>query len=321
MRGTVRCRIAPGSDSAARSPQPPFQFGDTWFGGVGEPPMHYTPRGGFSFGFVLENTTNKPIVITAAHVVAPKHTLIHQIRARFHSWNAPPCNGMCIPYVPFNRSPGAPFTAEPHEGVAVLLSFRFGRCSEITGAKSTPITRFRVGYRTPDGQTHRLVLSLGRAELRLLMPKPEDCARPRSDLRVQGPDRLFTSSENTRPGSVGDVCSIAGGTLSFESRLYLLYARERVYIEIPHFAGKGVYTHAIATLVAPEAGRLPHEHREGAGDHVERPRGLCPHLRWALRAPWREERSVQDRGRDALPRPNRMIGTVPPSALHAAPVT
>ena len=250
VRGAVRCRIARSSGAAARSTQQPLRLGGTYFGSAGGRPMHFTPRGRFSFGFVLENTTGKRIVVTAAHVVEPTHTLIHQIRARFHRWNPPPCNGMCAPYDPTSSYTGSPFTIRAQEGAAVALNFRFGRCAEIPAANSAPITRFRVGYRTPDGKPHTLVLSLGRAELRLQMPKPEDCAQPRSDLRVQAPDNLFTSSYSTRPGSTGDVCSIAGGTLSFESRLYLLYARERVYVQIPHFAGKGFYTDGIATLVA-----------------------------------------------------------------------
>jgi hypothetical protein len=219
------------------------------FGGSG--PLHYVPRESFSFGFAVANDSSDRIVITAAHVVVPKHTLIHQIRARLARWKPPSCDGMCAPYdVPRNAYRGAPFTAKPRWVVAVMFDMRLGRCSEIPGASSTPITRFRIGYRTPDGKAHAAVLSLGRTALRLLMPKPEDCAQPRSDLKVQGPDRLFTSSYNTRPGSTGDLCTIAGGSLSFESRLYLLYRRERVFVEIPHFAGVGAYTNAIATLVA-----------------------------------------------------------------------
>ena len=253
VRGTVRCRIAHAPMSAARSTQQPLRLGGTYFGSAGGQLLHYTPRGSFSFGFVLENTTDKRIVIKAGHVVEPTHTLIHLIRARFNRWNPPPCppSTSCIPYnVPLSSYTGSPFTVRPQEGAAVELNFHFGRCTDIPTANAAPITRFRVGYRMPDGKARTLVLSLGRAELRLQMPKPEDCAQPRSDLRVQAPDNLFTSSYSTRPGSTGDVCSIAGGTLSFESRLYLLYARERVYVQIPHFAGKGFYTDGIATLVA-----------------------------------------------------------------------
>lgn len=255
VRGTMRCRVASAMTIAARSSRPSLMLGGT-IGGIGAQPMHFVPNGHFAVGVVVENRSGQRIVLTAARVVEPRHTLIHQIRTRFHLWSPPHCppDTLCAPYDGFPPRgpivPLRPLTVRRGKAVGVELVFRLGACREIPSANPAPISRLRVTFRTRTGQTLHRVLSLGRATLHLQMPKPEDCAQPRSDLKVQGPDRLFTSSESTRPGSKGDVCSVAGGMLNFESRLYLLYARERIYLRLPHFTGTGAYDDGIVTLVA-----------------------------------------------------------------------
>lgn len=251
VRGTVRCSVA---DQRAIARRPLLQLGGM-VEASGGGPMHFLANRHFAIGVVVENRSGQRIVVTAARVLEPRRTLIHQIRARFHRWNPPHCppDTSCIsqsfplrgPIVPTR-----PFTVEPRKDVGVELDFRLGSCAEIPGANPAPISRLRVTFRAPDGRIHSRVLWLGRAALRLQMPKPEDCAQPRSSLVVQGPNHLFTSSESTRPGSKGDICSVAGRTLRFRSRLYLLYRRERIYLRLPRFRGRGAYTDGIVTLVA-----------------------------------------------------------------------
>jgi hypothetical protein len=83
------------------------------------------------------------------------------------------------------------------------------------------------------------------------MPKPEDCTFPRSKLFVNDSSTLGTSYLFTVPGSKGDVCTRTGTALSFRSRALENNDRRPEWVEIrfPHFAGKGTYHRAIATIL------------------------------------------------------------------------
>jgi hypothetical protein len=217
--------------------------------------LRFVPKAHFAVGVVLDNESGKQIVVTAARVVEPRHTLVHQIGTQFHRWSPTTCEGdaPCLSgdfQLHSHVAHPRPFTVPRGKALGVELDYRFGSCGEIPAANPAPVSRLRVTFRTPDGRVHARVLSLGRVRIHLLMPKPEDCAQPRSSLFVQAPDNLFTSSESTRPGSKGDVCSVADGALRFRSRMYLLYARERIYLRLPRFTGRGSYADGIATLVA-----------------------------------------------------------------------
>lgn len=257
---------ASAATSTARPTRPPFRLGGMLEGNGmlglrstrdGGELLRYVPKAHFAVGVVLENTSGQRIAVTDARVLEPQRTLVHQIGTQFYRWSPPKCpqegDIPCPPRAFPLHASGArpqPLTVKPRRDIGVALDFRLGSCAEIPTASSTPISRLRVTFRLPTGRTHVLVLPLARANLHLRMPKPEDCAQPRSDLKIQAPDRLFTYSEWTKPGSTGDVCSVAGRTLRFRSRLFLLYARERVYLRLTHFTGRGEYDDGIVTLVA-----------------------------------------------------------------------
>jgi hypothetical protein len=182
------------------------------------------------------------VIVERVDVLEPKRTLIHQTGVRFHSLTAPSCptGAYCPMDLEFRIGSGIahhsrPFTLEPGKLLGVELDFRLGSCADVPSASSAPISQLRVTYRTTGSATQQHVFALGADSLRLRMPKPEDCASPRSTLWVNYPSHIGTSYLFTIPGSKGDVCTRAGGGLVFRSRAMRNNdsVPERVEIRIP----------------------------------------------------------------------------------------
>lgn len=243
---------------------------------LGSPPpgeegelLRFIPLGQFEIGLLLQNKAAQPLVVVDARVLEPQRTLIHQIGTRFHRWHVFKCPpGALCPLHAFGMKPGPshphPFALGARKDVGVELDFRLGSCSQIAGASPAAISRLRVTFRAADGAVRNRTFPLGGAELHLRMPKPEDCAQPRSTLSVEGPQRYMTSYYWTEPGSTGDVCTIGGGTLSFASRVYQagnVLRPVRVDVSLAHFAGTGTYRRAIVSVRA--GGRAVYVSRKG----------------------------------------------------------
>ena len=219
--------------------------------------LRFIPFGQFELGLLLRNTSRGTLVVTNARLLEPRRTLVHQIGTRFHPWHVFKCppGAMCPAHgFPLKGGPARPrpFSVAVGKYLGVELDLRLGSCAEIPGANPAPITRLRVSFRTATGVTGRRVFALDGAELHLRMPKPEDCAQPRSTLSIEGPQRYATSYYWTEPGSTGDVCTIAGRTLSFESRVYqagIVQRPVRVTVRIRHFAGAGSYRATVSAVV------------------------------------------------------------------------
>lgn len=255
--------------AAASSPRSPVALGGMFEGGpggvvFGSAPgngelLRFIPDARFAVGVLLENTSRGRLVVTGAEVLEPTRTLVHQIGTQFHPWRpfkCPPGASCPAPVFPLHARVAhpRPFAVAPGKDVGVELDFRLGSCAQIPGAGSTPISRLRVSFRTAGGPIRQRVLALAGAELHLRMPKPEDCAQPRSSLSVDGPQGYSTSYDWTVPGSKGDVCTLRGHTLGFRSRTYR-YVYEnartvRIEVRVPRFAGTGAYSGAVVTVVA-----------------------------------------------------------------------
>jgi hypothetical protein len=232
--------------------------GSVALGGSGEGQrLRFLPDRKFALGILLQNDSRGYVVITRAKVVEPTRTLIHQTGSRFHGWRIATCPaGARCPAPAFPIGSGVahhphPFMIEPGGNVGVELDFRLGSCADVPDANAAPISRLRVSYRTSDGPPRQRDFTLGYDSLRLRMPKPEDCAQPRSALFVNDPSHIGTSYLFTIPGSEGDVCTRTGKGLVFRSRAMENNdrARERVEILVPSFAGVGIYKNAIAAAV------------------------------------------------------------------------
>jgi hypothetical protein len=187
--------------------------------------LRFLPNRKFAAGLVLQSESQSPVVVEKVEVLAPRRTLIHQTGARFHPLTMPSCppGASCPADLTFPIGSGVahrsrPFTLAPGKVVGVELDFRLGSCADVPGAGSTPVSRLRVAYRTAGGPTRQHVFALGGDALVLRMPKPEDCAFPRSTLFVNDPSQIGTSYLFTIPGSKGDVCTRAGHGLVFRSR-------------------------------------------------------------------------------------------------------
>lgn len=234
---------------------------------IGGQRVRFLPHAKFSFGFVLQNDSHAPVVLTEAEVVEPPRTLIHQVGARFHPFATGACSGggPCpAPTFPIGWSRNMhphPFTVGPRKLVGVELDFRLGSCAEVPGASSAPISRLTVAFRKADGSVRQHTFALGGDAFRLRMPKPADCTFPRSTLWVNDPSHIGTSYYFTLPGSKGDVCTRTGGALAFRSRAYLNDDRraERIEIRVPGFSGTKTYRHAIARIVGE--GRIMFHHQ------------------------------------------------------------
>lgn len=222
--------------------------------------VRFLPNKRFAIGIVLENTSRTSVVVTRTEVVEPPRTLLHQTGARFRSFRASGCSGGGPCPAPTVRIGSGiahhprPFSLARGKDMGVELDFRIGSCAEVPGAISAPVSSLRVTFRNPGGTAEQRVLALGSDALRLRMPKPEDCTFPRSELFVNDPQAIGTSYLFTVPGSKGDVCTPAGHALTFRSRALENNDRRAELIEIrfPHFAGKGTYRQAIASIVVGE---------------------------------------------------------------------
>lgn len=224
--------------------------------------LRFVPRSEFKLGLIMQNRSGSKIVVSAARVIEPAGTLIHQIGTRFHSWhvfNCPP-NTSCPAHVlPLTGGPAVPRPYALGHGkyVGVELDFQLGSCGQIPHANPEPLSRLRVTFRQ-DGTTERRVFSLGASSLHLRMPKPGDCADPRSSLSVDGPQQYESSYYWTIPGSTGDVCQIHNGRLDFVSRKYQTHVSrtssprffERVTFHLKRFHGTGTYDRGTVKLIA-----------------------------------------------------------------------
>lgn len=225
--------------------------------------LRFLPRSQFQLGLLLHNSSRKTFVITAARVIEPEGTLIHQIGTRFHPWHVFKCppGAMCPAHV-FPLKGGAadarPYSLAGRKYVGVELDFQLGSCSQIPHANPAPLSRLRVTFRRPDGTTGLRVFSLGPSSLHLRMPKLGDCSDPRSSLSVDGPQQYESSYYWTIPGSTGDVCTIRNGRFYFLSRRYQTHVSrtlsdkyfERVNLQVGHFKGRGSYSTTTVKLVA-----------------------------------------------------------------------
>lgn len=225
--------------------------------------LRFLPRAQFQLGLLLQNRSKTPLEITAARVVAPPRSLIHQIGTHFHRWHVFKCPpGAFCPAHVFPLKGGAgrprPFALAARRYVGVELDFALGSCKDIPGANPAALSRLRVTFRRPDGTTGRRVFSLGATSIILRMPKPADCKDPRSTLSIDGPQRYESSNYWTVPGSTGDVCTIRNGMLNFVSRKYqteisraysdLHY--EEVTFHLDRFKGPGAYGDGTVKLIA-----------------------------------------------------------------------
>lgn len=219
--------------------------------------LRFIPRSRFELGLLLVNNSGGTLEVTGARVLAQRQALIHQVGTHFHPWRVfkcPPGALSCPAHVfPLEGGAGTtqPYSLAARKEVGVELDFRLGSCAQIPGASSAPVSRLRVGFRRPNGTLGHRILSLGATTLHLRMPKPEDCAAPRSFLSVDGPQQYESGNDWTIPGSTGDVCAVRNGRLSFRSRKYQTsigrrYSPrhfERVAVLVGDFHGTGTYDH------------------------------------------------------------------------------
>lgn len=231
--------------------------GSVALGGSDPQRLRFLPNKNFAAGVVLQNNSRAPVVLTGADVVEPPLTLIHQIGVRFHAFRYSGCSGGgSCPAATFDIGVGKvrwprPFTVAPGKQVGVELDFRLGSCADVPGANPATISQLRVSFREERGSTPQHVLALGYDALRLRMPRPKDCAFPRSTLFVNDPNHIGTSYYFTIPGSTSDVCTRTRGALVFRSRAMKNNdsVPERIEIIMPSFEGSGAYHHAIAAVV------------------------------------------------------------------------
>lgn len=231
--------------------------GSVALGGSGPQRLRFLPGKKFAAGVLLQNDSRTPVFLSRADVVEPPLTLIHQIGVRFHAFRYAGCSGgASCPAPTFDigvgkvREPRA-FTVAPGKQVGVELDFRLGSCADVPKANPATISQLRVTFRDKGGSTRQHVLALGYHAMRLRMPKPEDCAQPRSTLSVNDPSHIGTSYLFTIPGSTGDVCTKTERGLAFRSRAMKNddSRPERLEITFRSFAGVGVYHDVAAAAV------------------------------------------------------------------------
>jgi hypothetical protein len=219
--------------------------------------VRFMPHARFFMGVVLQNTSHTRVVVKTVRVIEPPRTLIHQVGTDFQRFQPRRCpRGVHCPAPTFpigsakNLHPH-PYTVAPGKLVGVDLGFRLGSCSAVPGANPAPISRVSVTFRRADGSMHKQTLDLDGAAFHLLMPTPEDCTFPRSNLTVNSNYPLTTDVYFTYRGSKGDVCVRTRSGLSFRSRAMKNDdgRPERIEIRVPHFSGTGAYYRAHATIV------------------------------------------------------------------------
>lgn len=139
-----------------------------------ETTVSYHAGAAFAVGFVLDNDSRSPIVVTRIRAVEPPRTLVRQVGSVMTLWDPPTCHGLCpaysFPISPSAIATDAPVELAPGKRLGVGLDFRLRPCSAVPRSQPSAPSRMEVTFHVPGGPSQRQFIELGGSRPYLQFP-------------------------------------------------------------------------------------------------------------------------------------------------------